>query len=946
MSDNLLSLENPVVPSHYELRLEIDPKQSSPNFKGSAIIHLKFNPNSTTLASIEDSFTQFKLHSKDLIVLSAHATIGSTKFDLKISQDTGKHLSIFNSESPIQLSNDCPLILSVQYVGKIRDIKTHHDKTFGIFKTNFMDRKTGTANNHVVATHCQPFSASNIFPCIDEPSNKSTFQLNIATDSQYKAVSNTPVEMVEALDSSQKHLVKFAKTPLMTTSVFGFSIGDLEFLKTEIKLEGDRTIPVSIYAPWDIANAAFTLDTVQKYLPLLESYFKCPYPLPKLDFVLLPYLSDMAMENFGMITIQLNHLLIPPNALANESVREQAQQLIVHELVHQWMGNYISFDSWESLWFNESFATWLACHILEQNGDLSHYWTSEPYLLQQVEPTMCRDAADVNGRSIFQIAQRNTGIDSQTSDIFDPEAYTKGIIMLRSLQLATGESHLQKGLESVFEDTKTFHARSVKPMDIWNHIGKFLKSQNITNFVSSWTRTPGLPVVKVEVEEKDGKTQTKLTQHRFINQLSTEEKDQLEDVPYQVPLFGVLPDGKMDTKNVLLTDRTLTLDYPILVINHLAQGYYRVSYESEECYALINDKITEETLSEIDLRKIFLDLSQFIGDEGFQNSIHLHGLFKILNHIASPSTKIASKYWDPLSKGLEVLQTIDRASLTSSKLQSFLKKKIVIPLFNKIDWPHGEFDKSTNPHELKVMSQVLFLNKNSAKCAELCQIYFKHLLQGPRSSVPLELVNSILVVVLQHCANIKQWKKIFDLVKRSSCTGITNHVINMYDQNSSETAMLIQNGAIESLGFCLDSDIVKKTLNFITSNIESEGMELALFGFNYNFKKRLNKNEKPQDQVVRETIWEWYMGNFDQWARKATRKGTTTGDHLHKALRSISLIIFQMFVADEPQKIEKFINLEKEKLGQSLLSLDDIWASVQQDEESRKTIRRDLASLV
>lgn len=92
-----------------------------------------------------------------------------------------------------------------------------------------------------------------------------------------------------------------------------------------------------------------------------------------------------------------------------------------------------------------------------------------------------------------------------------------------------------------------------------------------------------------------------MTQHRFINQLSTEEKDQLEDVPYQVPLFGVLPDGKMDTKNVLLTDRTLTLDYPILVINHLAQGYYRVSYESEECYALINDKITEETLSEIDL---------------------------------------------------------------------------------------------------------------------------------------------------------------------------------------------------------------------------------------------------------------------------------------------------------------------------------------------------------
>lgn len=945
MSGTLLTLENRVLPCHYELHLDIDPKQSSPNFKGSAKIDLKLNPNSISSTSIEDCFTQFKLHSKDLVVLSARATVDSAKFDLKVSQDTQNHWSIFQSESPIRLTKESSLVLSVQYVGKIRNIKTHHDATFGIFKTNFMDPKTGTSNNHVVATHCQPFSASNIFPCIDEPSNKSSFQLNIAMDSQYKAVSNTPVETIEDLGNAQKHLVKFTVTPLMTTSVFGFAMGDLEFLKTEVKLQNGTAVPVSVYAPWDITNAAFTLDTIQKYLPLLESYFKCSYPLPKLDFVLLPYLTDMAMENFGMITIQLNHLLIPPNALANASIREQAQQLIVHELVHQWMGNYISFDSWEFLWFNESFATWLACYILEQNGDLPQYWTSEPYLLQQVEPTMRKDASDFNSKSIFQIAQRKTSVNSQTSDIFDPEAYTKGIVMLRSLQLATGESHLQRGLQSVFEDTKMFHERSVKPMDVWNHIGRALKSQNITNFVSSWARTPGLPVVKVELQEDAGKIQTKLTQHRYINRLSSEERAQLEDVPYQIPLFGVLPNGELDTGNVLLTDRTLKLDYPVLVLNHLAQGYYRVSYESKECYTRINDKFAEGILSEIDLGKVFLDLSQFIGDEGFQNSIHLLGLCDILSHIASHPSKIASKYWAPLSKGLEILQAIDRASLTSSKLQSFLRKKIIVPLFNKIDWPHGEFDKSADPHELKVMSQVLFLNKNSGKCDELCQIYFKHLLQGPRSSVPLELVNSILVVASQHCSNIKQWKKIFDLVKRNSCVGIMNHINNLYNQSSDETVSLVQNGAIESLGFCLDSDIVKKILNFVASNIESEGMELALFGFNYNFKKRLNKNGKPQDEIVRETIWKWYMDNFDQWARKATRKGTATGDQLHKALRSTSLVVFQMFAADEPEKIEKFMNLKKEKLGQSLLSLDDIWTSVIQDEASRKTIRRDLSTL-
>lgn len=924
-------MENPILPTHYELHIELDPSKT--NFKASSIISLK--PN----ASRNVNFQDFKLHCRDLVILSAEIKNGNGNLtnSLKATYDQPNQLVSFFSDAPIEIASSEILFLHLVYIGKIKTIKTHQDETTGIFKTNFMDQKTGASNNFVIATHCQPSFARTIFPCVDEPSLKATFQLSIKTLEKFKVISNMTQLSSDILEDGVKRLITFRKTPSMLTSVFGFVVGDLEHIRSEVSLaHSNKTIPLSVYSPWNITDSTFTLDTVQKYLPILETFFQKEYPLDKLDFVLLPFLSDMAMENFGMISVQMNHLLLSPTALADSSTMQQVKQLIVHELVHQWMGNYISFHSWEYLWFNEAFATWCASHILEKNGDLPDYWVSDEYLMQQNENLMISDS---HYETLSISASSKKAImtsPSQTQDLFDPHSYAKGIAIIRSLQLCIGEEAFQSALQKVFQD-QTLYERSIKPIDIFVHMGNDLKSENVANYFSSWCQLPGLPIVNVTMETNNGETKTRIVQHRLV---TTGETD-FEDVPYHIPLLIQLPNGEADKKNILMTDRTATLDYPIVLCNHDAQGYYRVSYESETCYSQINDQMSVGKLSEIDLWKIFVDLSHLIGDMTYQKSIHLSGSIKLLEHLASKDVDLNRfpQYWHGLYKGLEILQTVQLSISTyasSAKSLFDFMGTIIKPLIAKINWPTGPFEQKFHPYQLKVMSQALFFAKDCPDISSLCDSYFKCILQGPSHSIPMEIVGSVFAVVSQNSGSLKQWKKLLGLVK--SCKGIVSHISHL-NAETEGGATALQNCAIMNLGFSLHGELINKVLNFVSTNVDSAGIELALFGMSYN--ARLKPIGCSSDVLqIRDLVWEWFVKNYDQWARKSLKQGSSSSELLKKSLSSISIVVFQMFV-DSPEKIDVYVIMKQSQFGKEL-GINEVWKIVKENEISKMKIYQEL----
>lgn len=916
----ILSLENAVIPQHFDLHFELDPTKA--NFKGSAKISLKLHNSK--------SFHDFCLHSKDLVITTA--VILDKK--LTIKYDSENQLTKFHSEELIESVND-DLQLELEYIGKINAIKTHQDQTTGVFRTKFMNQSSGGSSNYVIATHCQPNFARTIFPCIDELSTKATYEVSISTLKRFTVISNTTESTTPSLrkvENSNFKIVKFNKTPLMTTSVFGFVVGDLDSLKTEVSVPiSNKKINIGVYATTNITDVTFTLDTIQKYLPILETYFNKGYALDKLDFVLLPFLSDMAMENFGLVTILMNHLLLPPQALANIAVREQSQQLIVHELVHQWMGNYVTYDSWEYLWFNESFATWLAYHLLESNGDLENYWTSPEYLQVQLESTLENDM-NINTLSILASSKKagNSHIINNTSDVFDTHAYTKGITMLRSLQLTIGDKFLQIALQKVLNDNK-FHERSIKPMDIWTEVAKELKSENISNFVSSWTRLPGFPILHVTMEKNADDIFTKIRQNRFYQG----NQDDIEDVPYHAPLFILKRDGELDKENVLMTDRTLELKYPIGILNHDYQGYYKVSYENNLSYDMICETIKADKLNELDLYAVLNDLSLFIGDSKYQKIEHLEGFLQIMETLSG--MKVTEKYWYGIFIGLELLQTIEQSIMrngTNNEKYDYMSK-IIKPFNEQVDWPTEKpfFDEFSNK-KLKVMSQLLFFSKIDKEMNEKNEIYFKLILQGPKEVIPLELVANIFACYSYNMHTVTRWKKLFELLKSSD--GVVSHV-------RSGTSKSIQSAAMENIGFTVELELINKILNYITSNIDVAGVELMLFGMSFNGKAETVSSGKSAVKVKSESVWEvvwsWFTKKYDQWSRKSQKS-----EKVANTLLTITTIVLQMgsYQAGN-QNVTQFITKMDKIAGHTALS--DTWESVFHENKSKQLIYRDLELL-
>lgn len=917
MSD-LLSIENAVLPTHYDIRLEIDPTKT--NYKGSVQLLLK--PNGLN----GDSFREFKLHSKDLVILSASiGDVGSSdelKTVLEVTQDNAGELIVFSSPNSISFSTEKGLELKIAYIGRIKTIKTYNDDTEGIFKTNFMDPKTGKANGYVIATHGQPYFARTIFPCIDEPFWKTTFQLSIKTLSRFTVLSNTGKKSSEPITSTTYTLSKFKQTPLMATSVFGFVIGDFQMINTEVSSKySQEKLPISVYSPSNIQDATFALDTTQKYLPILEQFFDKSYPLDKLDFVLLPFLKDMAMENFGLITVQMNHLLLPPTALADTRTTQQVQQLIVHELVHQWIGNHISFESFEYLWFNESFATWCACHLLEINDDLPGYWTSKEYLIDQTSVAISNDS-DSRTPSIAASSMKAVMCSpSKTADLFDSHSYVKGIALLRGMVLATGADHFRDALQMVLKDD-SLHTRSVKPIDIIFKMASTLKSENLTNYFSSWCRTAGLPIVEVSLTDKDGKVSTKLVQHRYL----VSEDTDYEDVPYQIPLLIQLPDGELDSKHILMTDRTLDIDYPILLCNHDSQGYYHVSYESESIYAQITEHLSSGDLSGTDLQKIFSDLACYIGNPAYQKPIHLTGLHMLLTHLSSDNVDLKRfpQYWDGIRTGLLVLTAIYADSASYGRpVRAALNyvSSIAQNFIGKIDWPVGKFEEMAfSSEQLDCMSKVMFLARDSPKIHELSQNYLNHILHGPPRSIPIEVVESAIAVLSQNAKNTKQWRRLFELAK--SCKGIEKN-ISFTNSNVSDATETLRFYAITNLCFSSNYEIIKGALEFVTSNLTVSGIDSVLTGLSYSACKYSTGVKK--DVQVRDIVWEWFETHFDGWGHDSMKKDSSA-ESVKTAVISITNHVFQMFV-DTPERIDNFLVAKKEPYGKSL-DIADNWETI------------------
>ncbi|XP_026566662.1 puromycin-sensitive aminopeptidase isoform X2 [Pseudonaja textilis] len=223
--------------------------------------------------------------------------------------------------------------LKIDFVGEL------NDKMKGFYRSKYITSSGDT--RFAAVTQFEATDARRAFPCWDEPAIKATFDISLVVPKDRVALSNMNItDRIPYPDDENLVEVKFARTPVMSTYLVAFVVGEYDFVETRTT-DG---VLIRVYTPVGKAEQGkFALEVAAKTLPFYKDYFNVPYPLPKIDLIAIADFAAGAMENWGLVTYRETALLIDPKNSCSSS-RQWVALVVGHELAHQWFGNLVTMD--------------------------------------------------------------------------------------------------------------------------------------------------------------------------------------------------------------------------------------------------------------------------------------------------------------------------------------------------------------------------------------------------------------------------------------------------------------------------------------------------------------------------------------------------------------------------------------------------------------------------
>lgn len=498
-------------------------------------------------AKIGQPTMRFVFHQKDLKIHSADITFHDKKSEKKVEV---ARINTHKRYEEVRIHSDDMLrpgkyTIQIKFSGIITPVMN------GVYPCFFEDNGE---KKEIIATQFESHHAREVFPCIDEPEAKATFELILTTPAGEEVISNTPI--IRQSKNNGKVISSFDRTPKMSTYLLAFIYGDMRYKEAKTK---DGVIVRAYATPDKIDFVDFALDVAVKCLDFYNDYYGIDYPLKKCDFVALPDFASGAMENWGCITFREQTLLVDPNntSLAN---KQYVALVVAHELAHQWFGNLVTMGWWTDLWLNEGFASWMEYLVIDHLFPEWNLWIQ--FAVDEKNQALILDALE-NTHPV-EVPVRHP---DEIRTIFDSISYSKGASLINMLYNYIGAQDFRNGLRYYLEK----HSYSnTNTNDLWEALEDVSKKP-VKNFMEIWTSKPGFPIVECDVNARE----VSLKQSRFFLNPKNRTKDPtIWPVPVLTRLENMPAIFEQQSENIKLTSTTN------LLLNQGQSGFYRVTYNA------------------------------------------------------------------------------------------------------------------------------------------------------------------------------------------------------------------------------------------------------------------------------------------------------------------------------------------------------------------------------
>jgi aminopeptidase N len=630
-----------------------------------------------------------RLHAKSLKIkkalinkIPADVSFGENdEIELRVPKLTQKQVSII-----------------VEFEGKITD------SMVGIYPSYY---QINGENKEIISTQCEPHHAREIFPCIDEPAAKATFDLTLETEKDVTVLGNMPIKSKKNNKHTQS--TKFYTTPKMSTYLLAFIIGDLHNVSTKTK----EDVEVNIWANknHDLTKLDFALDVAKRSIEFFEDYFGAKYPLPKMDLVAIPDFSSGAMENWGLVTYREICLIVDPSN-ASISQKQQVATVIAHETSHQWFGNLVTMKWWDDLWLNESFANMMEYVAVDALFPKWQIWNE----FASHESLMAKRRDSLPGVQPVKVEVQHP---DEINTLFDPAiVYAKGGNLLYMLKNYLGEETFIKGLGEYFRS----HAYSnTSGDDLWKALGK-ASGKDVGSFMKLWLEQSGFPVVSVS---KDNKALTISQQHFQIG-------GKTDKRTWDIPLFA---DGLPEILDTVSLETKYT--EKLAKLNSNDKGYFITKYDTE-----LENRILEslDRLSPI-------DRLQILSDANLLARANQKSTADLINLLEALQNETSQPVWDIMATIIADLRRLVEDDKQSEELLKKFIEKLTSSLYRKLGW-NAKSDEGENIKKLRSIIIGLQLYAESPQAtAEALKLYDQ---AKDIADLDGELRASIIATVIKH----------------------------------------------------------------------------------------------------------------------------------------------------------------------------------------------------
>ncbi len=320
----------------------------------------------------------------------------------------------------------------------------------------------------VIWSLSEPYGARDWWPCKNGLDDKAdSIDVIITNPVAYKAASNGLLQSETFIAGGTKKVAHWKHRYPIASYLICMAVTNYTVFNNSVQL-GAINLPMQTYCyPENLAAFQAGTQNVLDAMQLFHNYFG-DYPFIK--------------EKYGHVQFGWGGGMEHQTATFIVSTGES---LVAHELGHQWFGDKITCGSWEDIWLNEGFATFLARFYMEN----------------KYAATIINNRKSVVN-SITSATNGSVKVDDTTSvnRIFSGRlSYNKGSYLLQMLWFKLGDSAFFNGIRQYQNDPAVKYGFA-RTADLKRNLEQ-VSGQNLTKFFDQWYTGQGYPSYNVQWSE-------------------------------------------------------------------------------------------------------------------------------------------------------------------------------------------------------------------------------------------------------------------------------------------------------------------------------------------------------------------------------------------------------------------------------------------------------------